>query len=158
MDGDRDALESWLEFYRTTLPLKVAGLTGAQLCQASIPPSRLTLLGIVRHLTFVERIWFTNVVAGQDVPPLYCVDGSDGDFNHLDPAAAMADLGRYDAELVSCRRHAAAVVDLDTALPGKRHGRDLNLRWVYLHMIEEYARHLGHADLIRECVDGVTGY
>lgn len=158
MDGDRDALESWLEFYRTTLPLKVAGLTGAQLCQASIPPSRLTLLGIVRHLTFVERIWFTNVVAGQDVPPLYCVDDPDGDFNHLDPAAAMADLGRYDAELGVSREHAALVADLDAALPGKRHGEELNLRWVYVHLIEEYARHLGHADLVRECVDGVTGY
>lgn len=158
MAGDRDSLESWLELYRATLPIKVGGLTPSQLCQAAVPPSSLTLLGIVRHMTKVERYWFGNVVGGEDLPFLYCEQDPDGDFNDLAEDSALADLGRFEAELVASRHRAHAVIDLDAPLPGKRRGNDVNLRWVYVHMIEEYARHLGHADLIRECVDGVTGY
>ncbi len=156
--ADRESLESWLEFYRATLPIKIGGLTADQLCLASVPPSSLTLLGIVRHLTFVERIWFTNTVAGLDVPPLYCEEDPDGDYNNAAPETAFEDLARYDAELEISRKHARACPDLDSPLPGLRHGQQLNLRWVYVHLIEEYARHLGHVDLVRECVDGSTGY
>jgi hypothetical protein len=158
LSADRESLESWLEFYRATLPIKIGGLTADQLCQASVPPSSLTLLGIVRHLTYVERVWLTNTVAGLDAPPLYCEDDPDGDFNGIDPATAFDDLARYDRELEISREHARACADLDAPLPGRRHGQEVNLRWVYVHLIEEYARHLGHADLVRECVDGVTGY
>jgi hypothetical protein len=158
MAGDRESLESWLEQYRETVPIKVGGLTPEQLCHAAVPPSTLTLLGIVRHLTKVERYWFVNVVAGEDAPILYCVQDVDGDFNDVEPASALDDLGRFDAELVASRARAGAVTDLDAPLRGKRRGQQVNLRWVYVHMVEEYARHLGHADLIRECVDGVTGY
>ncbi len=156
--GDRESLESWLEFYRATLPIKVGGLTAEQLCRAAVPPSPLTLLGIVRHLTYVERVWFTNTVAGIDAPPLYCEDDRDGDFNGIAPETAFDDLARFHDELEACRDHARAIADLDAPLPGLRHGQQLNLRWVYVHLIEEYARHLGHADLVRECVDGTTGY
>jgi hypothetical protein len=158
LDQDRDALEAWLEFYRSTLPIKVGGLTAEQLCDRSVPPATLTLIGIVRHLTKVERYWFTNIVAGQDLPRLYCETDPDGDFNDFDPARAFGDLQRYADEVASARERAAAVADLDQPLPGLRSGEELNLRWVYLHMIEEYARHLGHADLVRQCVDGSTGY
>jgi Protein of unknown function (DUF664) len=156
MAGERESLESWLEMYRRTLPLKVGGLTPEQLCTASVPPSNLTLLGLVRHLTKVEQYWFSTVVSGELVPLVY--GDRDGDFNEITPAHAMADLARYDQELVTSRSAAASVADLDRALPGTRHGQELNLRWVYVHMIEEYARHLGHADLLREAIDGVTGY
>lgn len=158
--GDRESLESWLELYRATLPVKVGGLTPDQLCEASVPPSNLTLLGIVRHLTAVERYWFHVVVAGDDEPTmLYSTpENRDGDFTDLDPAHALADLDRFHREVAEARVHAAAVADLDASLPGRRRDQELNLRWVYVHMVEEYARHLGHADLIRERIDGVTGY
>ena len=158
MAGDRESLESWLELYRATVPIKVGGLTPEQLCRPAVPPSTLTLLGIVRHLTKVERYWFVNVVGGEEAAILYCEDDEDGDFNDLKEDSALADLERFEAELAVSRERARAVTDLDAPLRGKRRGQDLNLRWVYVHMVEEYARHLGHADLIRECVDGVTGY
>ncbi|MFW6597207.1 DinB family protein [Propionibacteriaceae bacterium Y2011] len=156
--GDRESLESWLDLYRATLLLKVGGLTADQLCARPTPPSTMSLGGLVRHLTYVERTWFANVVAGEDLPPLYCQDDPDGDFNDVDPATVMADLVAHQGELVASRRRAARVTDLDAPLPGKRHGRRLNLRWVLTHLIEEYARHLGHADLMREALDGTTGY
>ncbi len=158
MAGERESLESWLEMYRMTLPLKVGGLTPEQLCRASVPPSNLSLLGLVRHLTEVERYWFGSVVAGRALPSIYCEDDRDGDFNAVDPVLALTDLIRYDEELATSRTLAAEVPDLDAALPGTRRGQPVNLRWVYVHMIEEYARHLGHADLLREAIDGVTGY
>lgn len=158
MAGERESLESWLELYRTTLPLKIAGLTPEQLSARSVPPSTLSLLGIVRHLTGVEQYWFTVVVAGLEATALFDESNPDSDFDDARPDTASVDLDRYSAELVVARAHAAQVDDLDVALPGRRRGSEVNLRWVYVHMIEEYARHLGHADLLREAVDGVTGY
>lgn len=158
MAGERESLEAWLEMYRRTLPLKVGGLTPEQLCTASVPPANLTLVGLVRHLTEVEQYWFGEVVSGESLPSIYCEDERDGDFTLIDPATALAELARYDEELVTSRDRAAVVPDLDSALPGTRRGQQVSLRWVYVHMIEEYARHLGHADLLREAIDGVTGY
>lgn len=158
MAGERESLEAWLEFYRSTLPLKVGGLTAAQLCRAAVPPSTLTLAGIVRHLTDVERYWFSNVVAGTGERARYRADVRDADFTGYSEATARADVAAYAEELTRVRALAAGVQDLDAPLPGLRHGQELNLRWVYTHMIEEYARHLGHADLLRECLDGRTGY
>lgn len=155
---DRVALEGWLELYRQTLPRKVAGLAPDQMCQRVIEPSGLSLAGLVRHLTMVEQMWFANVVAGREEPLLYKESGHDGDFEQVSPDTVFAELDRYAAELDRARGFAAEVDDLDAVLPGTHHGRELNLRWVYLHMIEEYARHLGHADLLRERLDGVTGY
>ncbi|EFQ82768.1 hypothetical protein HMPREF0063_11977 [Aeromicrobium marinum DSM 15272] len=156
--GDRDSLESWLDFYRASVPLKVAGLTPEQLCTRSVPPSGLTLAGIVRHLTFVEQFWCGTVVAGLELPPLYRETDRDGDFAGARPETALADLERYLAELPVSRERVRGVTDLDAPLPGRHHGQTVNLRWVLVHLVEEYARHLGHADLLREAVDGVTGY
>lgn len=158
MADERESLESWLELYRTTLPLKISGLTPEQLSTRSVPPSTLSLLGIVRHLTGVEQYWFTVVVGGLEVAPIYCEDDRDGDFTDARPETASADVARYAEELDTARAHAARVEDLGAALPTRRRGSEVNLRWVYVHMIEEYARHLGHADLLRESIDGVTGY
>jgi len=159
MAGDRDSLETWLEFYRVTLPVKLAGLTAEQLCIRSVPPSDLSLLGVLRHLTRVEQYWFTEVVAGTPTPRMYSTeDYPDGDLDLTDPTEAAADLARYGAELERARASAVGVANLDAPLPGLRHGREVNLRWVYVHMIEEYARHLGHVDLLREALDGATGY
>lgn len=158
LDADRDALEAWLEFYRQTVLIKVGGLTAEQLCRCSVPPSTLSLIGLVRHLTMVERYWFGNIVAGVDLPKLYCESDPDGDFNDVRTATALDDLDRFHPEVETSRSRAANIRDLDGSLPGLRNGERLNLRWVYLHMIEEYARHLGHADLLRERIDGGTGY
>jgi hypothetical protein len=158
LDPDRPALEAWLELYRHTLPIKVGGLTAEQLCRRSVPPSTLSLLGIVRHLTKVEHYWFGTIAAGRPAPMLYAENDPDGDFNEVGPATAFRDLEAYRAQLPVSREQAAAVDDLDRPLSGLRHGERLNLRWVYLHLIEEYARHLGHFDLLREAIDGTTGY
>lgn len=156
--GERESLEAWLEFYRETLPVKIGGLTASQLCQASVPPSTMTIAGVVRHLTDVERYWFSNIVAGTTQPARHKAEDPDADFNAHSPETALADVAAYTEELASVRVFAARAADLDAALPGLRHGQELNLRWVYTHLIEEYARHLGHIDLLRECLDGSTGY
>lgn len=155
---DRASLDDWLEFCRGTLPIKIAGLTAEQLCRRSVPPSSLSLLGIVRHLSKVERYWSLTIVAGVDAAGLYCETSPSGDFDDTDPEQAATDLQRYEDEVRAARERAAVVTDLDAPLPGRRGGDELNLRWVLIHLIEEYARHLGHVDLLRECVDGQTGY
>ncbi|MFU8850304.1 DinB family protein [Micromonospora sp. SL1-18] len=157
---ERTMLEGWLDYHRDTLLLKCAGLTPAQLKTPSVEPSNLTLLGLVRHMAEVERWWFRIRAAGQQLDSLYCPDASpDGDFDDVADADAEADFATYAAE-VEAARQAAAGLSLDQTF--SRSGRDgstddINIRWVCVHMIEEYARLNGHADLIRERVDGVTG-
>jgi uncharacterized damage-inducible protein DinB len=156
LDAERPALEAWLEFHRATLVLKCAGLTAEQLATRSVPPSTLSLLGLVRHMTEVERGWFRRTLEGEDAPPLYYTDDNeDGDFDDVDPARADDDLARFEAELDAVRAVAGrhSLEDVGTS----RRGKQVDLRWIYLHMIEEYARHNGHADLLRECIDGATG-
>lgn len=160
---ERTMLEGWLDYHRDTLLHKCAGLTAEQLRTASVEPSALTLLGLVRHMAEVERWWFRIRAAGQQLSGLYEGDGDDddpdADFNAVadaDPEAAFATL---TAE-VAAAKAAAADLSLDHTFPHPGHhhdGQDVSLRWVYVHLIEEYARHNGHADLIRERIDGVTG-
>ena len=154
---EREQLEAWLDYHRQTLLAKCAGLTGEQLATASVPPSNLTLLGLVRHMAEVERAWFRRRLAGQaDLGYVYCSDEfPDGDFDLTAPAGAEADFLAFDAE---CRLADAAAAgrSLDDTFRS-RSGTPMDLRWIYLHMIEEYARHNGHADVLREQIDGVTG-
>jgi hypothetical protein len=157
INPERPALEDWLRFHRNTLLSKCAGLTAEQLKTASVEPSNLTLLGLVRHMTEVERGWFCRGFAGQDAPKIYCTDDDpDGDFDNVADADAEADFARYQAECEAADR-AAAARGLDETFVHARTGTTFDLRWIYIHMIEEYARHNGHADLIRERIDGVTG-
>ncbi|HET6529901.1 MAG TPA: DinB family protein [Actinoplanes sp.] len=154
--AERALLESWLDYQRQTLLLKAGGLTAEQLKDAAVPPSNLTLLGLIRHMAEVERSWFRRRAAGADVPTLYCPpDNIDGDFDDVADADAEADYATYLAELAEVRRVAAGL-SLDHEFAGSR-APSISVRWVYLHMIEEYARHNGHADLLRERIDGVTG-
>jgi hypothetical protein len=154
---ERTSLEQWLDFDRATLLTKCAGLSGAQLKQAAVPPSNLTLLGLVRHMAAVERWWFRSNAAAEQVDQLYWSDASpEGDFEDVEGADALADLEAFRAEVDTCRA-AVAARSLDEVVKRPRGLQDRDLRWIYVHMIEEYARHNGHADLIRECVDGVTG-
>jgi hypothetical protein len=154
---ERTMLDAWLEYHRSTLLMKCSGLTEDQVKRRSCPPSTLSLLGLVRHMTDVERAWFRHGFAGESVGPIYYSDGNiDGDFDDVDSADAARDFSAYLAELAACRA-AVAHASLDDTFVRRRDGRESSLRWVYLHMIEEYARHNGHADLLRERIDGVKG-
>ena len=155
--AERRALEQWLDYHRDILLAKCTGLTAEQLKRRAVPPSNLSLLGLVRHLADAERGWFRQCAAREDVPDLYWTEAdSDADFNDINAADAEADLDTYRREIVAARK-AAAGKGLDDVVPFPWGGPDRDIRWIYLHMIEEYARHNGHADLIRECIDGVTG-
>lgn len=155
--AEREALEDWLRYHRRTLIMKCAGLTPDQLCERAVAPSTLTLLGLVRHLREVERSWFLRGFAGLDRPPVYYTsDNPDGDFDDIDPAHAEQDYADYLAELAEVDR-AVAGHHLDETYVHPRSGMRIDLRWIYIHLIEEYARHNGHADLIRQCLDGAVG-
>ena len=150
---ERGILDGFLDWYRETLLWKCAGLTGEQLAERAVPPSNLSLLGLVRHMTAVERSWFRIRFRGEDLPPVF--PHPDAVFEDADPAGAEADFTAYDAE-VALARAAVAGISLDKEFTSQRWGQ-MSLRWIYTHMIEEYARHCGHADLLRERIDGVTG-
>ena len=156
--NERDALEQWLDYHRATLLMKCAGLTASQLKRRAMPPSTLSLLGLVRHMTEVERWWFRMHAAGEDVGFPYDPDSIGVDFDDLDDADAAENLAAYQREIKTVRA-VMADKDLDLVVPsrGDHPERTRDIRWIYLHMIEEYARHNGHADLLREAIDGATG-
>ncbi|MEW2327115.1 DinB family protein [Micromonospora chersina] len=159
---ERTMLEGWLDYHRDTLLYKCAGLTAEQLRTASVEPSTLTLLGLVRHMADVERWWFRIRAAGEDIPGLYDGDEDpDADLNAVADADPEETFATFRAEVEAARKTAAGL-SLDqtfqrTRRDGSAETRTISVRWVYVHMIEEYARHNGHADLIRERIDGVTG-
>jgi uncharacterized damage-inducible protein DinB len=153
---DRPILEGYLNWQRSTLLNICAGLTGEQLARRPIPSSNLSLLGLIRHLAKVERIWFRQRAAGEPVPPMYDpARGKDADFNDGTAASAPADLDRLRAEW-QLAEQAIKDMDFDHTFDAG-HGDTFSLRMMYVHLIGEYARHNGHADLIRESIDGVTG-
>ncbi|MGW3539099.1 DinB family protein [Nocardia niigatensis] len=155
---ERAMLHSLLTRGREILLWKCQGLTGAQLATRSVEPSTLSLLGLLRHMTEVERIWFRKRAAGERLGYLYSTGpGQDGDFAGTVPEDAEADHARFLAEIVLADK-AIADLPLDHLATHPRSGTEISLRWIYLHMIEEYGRHNGHADLLRERVDGATGY
>jgi hypothetical protein len=151
---ERTSLETWLDYHRATLLIKCAGLTPGQLATRSCPPSPLSLLGLVRHMAGVES-WFHVFDGGPEERPYSTKDRPDADFEDADPARADQDLATYQA-CVERSRAAAAGRSLDDLIPDPS-PRPTSLRWVYQHMIEEYARHNGHADLLRERIDGARG-
>jgi hypothetical protein len=157
--AERTSLEQWLDYQRATLRMKCAGLTAAQLKQRAVPPSGLSLLGLVRHMAEVERWWFRmHAAQEQDLAFPFDPDSVGLDFTGVDDADAASDLAAYEQECDSARA-AVAGRALDDVVPsrGDHPERTRDIRWIYVHMIEEYARHNGHADLLREAIDGVTG-
>jgi len=155
---ERVQLEAWLAFYRTTLLHKANGLNAAQLKQRPLESSPLSLLGMVRHMTFVEQMWFDVRFAGHDVSLYYKEEGDrDADFNNLDSTSLEEVMDLY-LHVIKVSDEVAAGHELGELTKTARNGRHVDLRWIYLHMIEEYARHCGHADFIREIIDGTTGY
>lgn len=151
--GERDMLNGYLAWHRSSFLLKCAGLTGEQLAERAVPPSSLSLLGLIRHMAKVERTWFRQRFAGQPVERLHA-SKKDVDFDDLDPARAAEEYALLIEEMRLADEAAAGASLEDTFT--LRH-EVYSLRMIYLHMIGEYARHNGHADMMRERVDGVTG-
>ena len=157
--GERDTVLDYLDFYRKTLVMKCEGLTPEQLATASVPPSDLSLLGLVRHMAAVEQSWFRRVMDRHlELPRLWGKsENRDADFAEVEPTqecvdeafAALAREVTYAEEWVAAHDDLSVLGDLD--------GEEIERRAVLVHMVEEYARHCGHADLLRECLDGRTG-
>jgi uncharacterized damage-inducible protein DinB len=142
-----------LDFHRQTLLMKCTGLRAEQLKRRSAPPSTLTLHGLVRHMAEVERDWFRICFAGQNLRYLYSTEAwPTADFDDLEAADPATDFATFAAE-VRLARAVTVGRSLDDTFVHPQRGVAINLRWGYVHMIEEYARHNGHADLLRERID-----
>lgn len=155
--GEKAILAEYLDRYRMTLEMKCDGLDAEQLARRSVSPSTLSLLGLVRHMAKVEHSWFRRVLEQQDLPRLYSSEEDrDLDFNGAvgDDAVVAEAWEAWCREVVHARK-VYAELDLDATVPV--HGEPTETRDIIVHMVEEYARHVGHADLLRECIDGRTG-
>ncbi|MDQ0380907.1 DinB family protein [Amycolatopsis thermophila] len=154
--GEREMLRAYLDFHRATLAWKCDGLSDEDLRRQSMPPSTLSLLGLVRHMAEVERAWFRRTLNGEQVPLVW----SDKDFQVAYDASTSTRAEAFAAwqeEVDHARRIERAAESLDVTVFAPRWNTDISLRAVMLHMIHEYARHNGHADFLREGIDGVTG-
>jgi uncharacterized damage-inducible protein DinB len=157
--GEKAVLAAYLDHYRTTFEMKCEGLDAEQLARRSVPPSSMSLLGLVRHLAAVEQSWFRRFIEGdRDLPRLYTSSGvRDEDFDGAvaDPEVVAEAWRTWRGEVAHAREVYDAIDDLG-ALVGPE-GNQGEVREIVVHMIEEYARHCGHVDLLRECIDGRTG-
>jgi uncharacterized damage-inducible protein DinB len=154
-EPEREMLRDWLDWHRATLLRKCAGLDASQLARRAVPPSNLSLLGLVRHMSDTELGWVRQAFRGEQVPDhYYRPDSPSADFEEADPAGAEEDFERYRAE---CRSVDAALegAELDDTFTFQE--KTISVRWMWQHLVEEYARHNGHADLIREAIDGAAG-
>lgn len=156
---ERSTVLGYLRAYRLTLEMKCADLDAGQMAVRSVPPSTMSLLGLVRHMAEVERSWFRRVMAGEDAPRRYqSDDDGDADWNGAvgDPSVVAEAWAAWREEVAFAERFVDATDDLG-ALGRLRDGATIPLREVLVHMVEEYARHCGHADLLRERIDGRIG-
>jgi uncharacterized damage-inducible protein DinB len=155
--GEREMLRAFLDYHRATLAMKCAGLSDEDLRRPSMPPSTLSLLGLVRHMAEVERTWFRRVINAEDVPLVWSEEGDYQAAYDASCATGSAAFAAWQAEVEHSRRIEAAAGSLDVTGHHARWGEDVSLRLVMLHLIHEYARHNGHADLLREGIDGTVG-
>ncbi|MDI1465890.1 DinB family protein [Catellatospora sp. KI3] len=154
---EREMLRAFLDYHRATLAWKCDGLDDEQLRLRSMPPSTLSLLGLVRHMAEVERAWFRRVIDGQDIGLVWS-DSGDFQVAYDATGATRAEaFAAWQAEVEHSRRIEREAASLDVTGFSRSWDEDVSLRMVMLHLIHEYARHNGHADLLREGVDGVTG-
>ncbi|WP_245654483.1 DinB family protein [Streptomyces violens] len=151
--GEREVLEAFLDFHRSTLRGKVQGLAD-DAARRRLVPSETTLAGLVKHLTVVEGSWFPGLLTDADVPAKDA-DGHDGGWQVGPEESLDGLLAAYDAACARSRAVAAAL-PLDHVVTHPQVG-EISLRWIYVHVIEETARHVGHADILREQTDGATG-
>jgi uncharacterized damage-inducible protein DinB len=154
---ERETLRAYLDWHRATLALKCDGLTDEQLRTRSVPPSDLSLLGLVRHMAEVERGWFRRVLEGAGSPWLWGVEGDRRAAFDVAGASRAEAFDTWDAEVAHARRIEHAAPSLDVTGVDRGPGDGYSLRRVLVHLIQEYARHNGHADLLREGLDGVVG-
>jgi uncharacterized damage-inducible protein DinB len=158
--ADRDNLVTFLEYFRSVLIRKAAGLESSQLA-AMLAPSSLTIGGLIKHMAFVEDHWFGYVLLGEEYPePWASADWNsspDWEFDTAPNDSPAELLAQYERSVERSRQALDVVDDLDAIAVRSPHDRPTNVRWVLVHLIEEYARHCGHADLIRESIDGRTG-
>jgi uncharacterized damage-inducible protein DinB len=155
--SEREMLRAFLDFHRATLSMKCDGLTDDELRRRSMPPSTLTLLGLVRHMAEVERTWFRRTINGENIPLVW---SNRGDFQAAYDASASnraEAFTAWQAEVEHARRIEREAESLDVTGHHASWGEDVSLRLVMLHLIHEYARHNGHADLLREGIDGTVG-
>lgn len=150
---------SFVEHHRATLALKCAGLTTEQAGRRSVSPSSMSLLGLIRHMTDVEKMWFSVRFIGEEVEGLYrTADDPDAAFNDLEGADLEESLVRWNQACDRSREIVAGVPSLDEISVGTRRGNQhVSMRWMLFHLVEEYARHNGHADLLRQAIDGSVG-
>jgi len=156
--GEKAVLVEYLDRYRKTLELKCEGLDAEQLARRSVPPSTMSLLGLVRHMAAVEHGWFQRRLQGKDEPRLFGKDQErDADFDLAtgDPAMVEEAFALWREQVALAEEYLAGVDDLGATVV--LDGDDVEVRDIVVHMIEEYARHCGHADLLRECIDGRIG-
>lgn len=156
---ERSVLLGFLSWQRQTLEMKCAGLDAAEMARRGVEPSAMSLLGLVRHMAEVERFWFRETMSGLDVPQLFCSESDrDGDFDNVEPTdECVAEAwDAWRAEVAFSDQFVAAAPDLDVTGNERWRGA-MSLRWVLIHIVEEYARHNGHADLLRERIDGAVG-
>lgn len=159
LSGERRTLLEYLRAYRLTLEMKCSGLDAERMARRSVPPSTMSLLGLIRHMAEVERSWFRRVMAGQDAPKRYCTpENREGDWLDAtgDPAVVEEAWRAWREEVAFAERFVDQTEDLGTQ-GHTSDGKPIELREVIVHMIEEYARHAGHADLLRERIDGRVG-
>jgi uncharacterized damage-inducible protein DinB len=155
--GEREMLRDFLDYHRGTLAMKCDGLSDEDLRRRSMPPSALSLLGLVRHMAEVERQWFRRVINGEDIPLVWSADGDFQTAYDASGATRSEAFAAWEAEVEQSRRIERQAPSLDLTAYYPRWGEDVSLRLVMLHLIHEYARHNGHADLLREGIDGTVG-
>ena len=157
--GEKDVLNSYLEHYRMTFEMKLEGLTAEQVATRSVPPSTMSLLGLLRHLAKVEHAWFRRILSDRrELPKLFVTTeepGADFDGAVADDEVVAEAWTAWRREVDFAREWYAGCGDLGAAV--EVDGEPTEVRDIIVHMIEEYARHCGHADLLRECIDGRTG-
>lgn len=154
---EREMLRAFLDFHRATLALKCEGLTDDELRRASSPPSSLTLLGLVRHMAEVERTWFRRVINGEDIPLIWSPEGDFQAAYKASNSSSSEAFRAWESEVAHSRRIERAASSLDVTGYSARWEEDVSLRLVMLHLMHEYARHNGHADFLREAIDGTVG-
>jgi uncharacterized damage-inducible protein DinB len=155
---ERGTYQDYLGHYRLTLQMKCDGLTPEQLAMRSVPPSTMSLLGMVRHMAEVERVWFRRVLSQQDADRFWGPRRGDDDWNGAvgEQAAVDEAFAAWRGEVAYAEEWLEAHPDMGAVIDDPERG-SIAVRDVLVHMIEEYARHCGHADLLRECIDGRTG-
>jgi uncharacterized damage-inducible protein DinB len=155
--GEREMLRAFLDYHRATLAMKCDGLSDEELRRQSMPPSTLSLLGLVRHMAEVERTWFRRVINNEDIPLVWSADGDYQVAYDASTSTRSEAFAAWQAEVTRARQIEAAADSLDVIGHQPRWGEDVSLRLVMLHLIHEYARHNGHADFLREGIDGAVG-